>query len=87
MAMTWRASLSMIIHTYIDIYICIYIYIPDFYKFPVDCRHQTFCKPRAFFTFAEWKFATSNAKIEFVGKHNMRDNWETQMMDVRQKVF
>ena len=32
-------------------------------------------------------FATSKAKIEFVGKHNTRDDRETEMMDVRWKIF
>ena len=32
-------------------------------------------------------FATSKAKVEFAGKHNMRDNRETEMTDVRWKVF
>ena len=32
-------------------------------------------------------FATSKAKIEFVGKHNARDDRETEMMDVRWKIF
>ena len=32
-------------------------------------------------------FATSKAKIEFVGKHNTRDNQETGMMDVRWKIL
>ena len=31
-------------------------------------------------------FATSKAKIEFVGKHNMRDNRETEMMEFWWKV-
>ena len=32
-------------------------------------------------------FATSKANIEFVGMHIMRDNRETEIMDVRWKVF
>ena len=32
-------------------------------------------------------FVTSKAKIEFVGKHNTRDDTETEMMDVRRKIF
>ena len=32
-------------------------------------------------------FATSKAKAKFVGKHNMRENRETEMMGVRWKVF
>ena len=32
-------------------------------------------------------FATSKAKIEFVGKHNTRDDRETEMMDVRWNIF
>ena len=32
-------------------------------------------------------FATSKAKIEFVGKYNTRDDRETEMMDVRWKIF
>ena len=32
-------------------------------------------------------FDTSKAKIEFVGKHNTRDDRETAMMDVRWNIF
>ena len=32
-------------------------------------------------------FVTSKSKIEFAGKHNMRGNRETEMMDVLWKVF
>ena len=32
-------------------------------------------------------FATRKAKIEFIGKHNTRDDRETEMMDVRWKIF
>ena len=32
-------------------------------------------------------FAISKAKIEFIEKHNMRDNRETEMMDVWWKEF
>ena len=32
-------------------------------------------------------FVTSKAKLEFAGKHNMRGNRETEMMDVWWKVF
>ena len=32
-------------------------------------------------------FATSKAKIEFVGEHNTRDDRETEMMDVRWNTF
>ena len=32
-------------------------------------------------------FVTNKPKIEFVGKHNMRYNRETEMMDVWWKIF
>ena len=32
-------------------------------------------------------FATSKAKIEFVGKHNTRDDRETEMIGVRWNMF
>ena len=32
-------------------------------------------------------FATSKAKSEFIGKHNVRGTRETKMMNVRGKVF
>ena len=32
-------------------------------------------------------FGTSKAKIEFVGKHNTRDDRETEVMEIRWNIF